>query len=98
MFLSVIEMKEKNDQYWFETSHLIGMVPACGKGKNYEKFKYAFMVSQLFIQWVPQLFELLLEFFHVYKSCKIEYCGNKMHCIIQNFILSQGLKLKLSLL
>ena len=43
MFLSVIEMKEKNDQYWFETSHLIGMVPSCGKWKNYEKFKCAFI-------------------------------------------------------
>ena len=49
------------------------------------------------VQWVPQLFEQQ-EFFHVYKSCKIECCGNKMHQIVQNMILTWGLELKLSLL
>ena len=34
----------------------------------------------------------------VNKSCKIECCGNKMHQIIQNMILSWSLELKLSLL
>ena len=53
--------------------------------------------QQLNLQWVPQLFEHL-EFFHANKSCKIECCGNKMHQIVQNMILSQGLELKLSLL
>ena len=52
------------------------------------------------LHWVPQLFELL-EFspFNpiVNKSCQIECCGNKMHQIVQNMILSQGLELKLSL-
>ena len=48
------------------------------------------------IQWVPQLFEQL-EFFHVNKSCKTECCSNKMHQIVQNMILTWGLKLKLSL-
>ena len=49
------------------------------------------------VQWVPELFERV-EFSHVNKSCKIECCGNKMHQIIQNMILSGGLELKLSLL
>ena len=39
-----------------------------------------------------------LEFFHVNKSCKTEYGGNKMIQIIQNMTLSWGLELKLSLL
>ena len=51
----------------------------------------------LSIQRVPQLFEQL-EFFYVNKSCKIECCGNKMHQIVQNVILTWGLELKLSLL
>ena len=45
------------------------------------------------IQWVPQLFEQLV-FFHVNKSCKIECCGNKMHQIVQNMIMTRGLVLK----
>ena len=45
------------------------------------------------IQWVPQLLERP-EFFHVNKSCRIEYCGNNQ--IIQNMILSRGLELKLN--
>ena len=49
------------------------------------------------IQWVPQLFEHL-EFFHVNKSCKIEHCSNKVHQIVQNIILSQGLEPKVSML
>ena len=34
----------------------------------------------------------------VNKSYKIECCGNKMHKIVQNMILTRGLELKLSLL
>ena len=34
----------------------------------------------------------------VNKSCKIKRCGNKMHQIVQNKILSRGLELKLHLL
>ena len=34
----------------------------------------------------------------VNKSCKIECFGNKVHQIIQNMVLFQGLELKLSLL
>ena len=49
------------------------------------------------IQGEPQLFEQL-EFFHGNRSCKIEWCGNKMHQIIQIMILTPGLELKLSLL
>ena len=49
-----------------------------------------------YIQWVPQLFERL-EFFHVNKSCKIEFWGHKTHQITQNMILSRNLELKLSL-
>ena len=56
-----------------------------------------FMMNICGIQWVPQLFERL-EFFYVNKSCKIECCGNKMHQVIQNMILSRALELKLSLL
>ena len=48
------------------------------------------------LQWVPQLFKCL-EFFHVNKSCKIELCGDKMHQIIKNMILSQGLERKQNL-
>ena len=49
------------------------------------------------VQWVPQLFERL-EFLHVNRSRKTEFCGNRTHQIIQNMILSPGLELKLSLL
>ena len=58
---------------------------------------HGLMRSYVFIHWVPQLFEQL-ESFHVNKSCKIECCGNKMHQIVQNMILTWGLELKLSLL
>ena len=34
----------------------------------------------------------------VNKLCKIECCGNKVHQIIKDMMLSQGLELKLSLL
>ena len=50
----------------------------------------------LAIQWVPQLFECP-ELFHVNKSFKILCCGNRMHQVVQNMILSQGLQLKLSI-
>ena len=64
----------------------------------YCKELYIFLVFlSLQIQWVPQLFERL-DFFHINKSCKIERCGNKIHQIVQNMILSRGLELKLSLL
>ena len=39
------------------------------------------------VQWVPKSFERL-EFFHVNKPRKFECCGNKMHQIVQNMILT----------
>ena len=56
-----------------------------------------YFTTDLHVQWVPELLEHV-DLFHVNKSCKIEFCGNKTHQIIQNMILSRGLELKLSLL
>ena len=56
-------------------------------GDCLKQFKMLVSPSRWEIQWVPQLFEQL-DFFHVNKSCKIECCGNKMHQVIQDMIVS----------